>query len=135
MNEKNQAIDALFALAPRIVRCVGCGVAKKETGLTFNQIRAINFLAEGKRYLGDIARDRSVSPASASALVDSLEREGYVERTMDRGDRRRIVVTLTSKGRQTFEKMRLMSCTVLSELVDNLSDEEAGELARLLKKL
>ena len=133
--EKTDAIEALFHIAPRVVRCVGCGVAKKETGLTFNQIRAINFLAEEKRYLGDIARDRSVSPASASSLIDSLEEEGLVKRENDPMDGRRILVGLTKQGRACYDEMRLMSYEILTELVDNLTDDEADTLARLLNNM
>ena len=133
--EKAQAVEALFNIAPRMLRCVGCGVAKKETGLTFNQIRAINFLAEEKKYLGDIARDRSVSPASASSLIDSLEQDGLVKRENDPMDGRRILVGLTEQGRSCYEEMRVMSYEVLTDLVDNLTDDEAAALAQLLNKM
>lgn len=133
--EKSEAIEALFHIAPKIVRCMGCGMAKKETGLTFNQIRAINFLAEEKKYLGDIARDRSVSPASASSLIDSLESEGFVQRENDPLDGRRILVGLTAKGRECYEGMRVMSYEILTDLVSHLSDDEARQLTALLNKM
>lgn len=133
--EKSDAVEALFHIAPRMLRCVGCGVAKKETGLTFNQIRAINFLADEKRYLGDIARDRSVSPASASSLIDSLEEDGLVIRENDPMDGRRILVGLTKKGRDCYNEMRVMSYEILTELVANLTDQEAATLAALINKL
>jgi DNA-binding MarR family transcriptional regulator len=132
---KRNAVDALFEIAPKVVRCVGCGVAKKETGLTFNQIRCVNFLANKKHYLGDIARDRSVSPASASSLIDALESEGYVKREIDAIDHRKILVGLTKKGHECFERMRSMSNEILGDMVGKLSDEEASQLAILLNKM
>lgn len=130
-----QAVDALFRVAPRIVRSVGCGIAKKESGLTFNQIRAINFLASEKRFLGEIAEDRAVSPASASALVDSLEEAGLVMREPDVIDQRRVKVGLTKEGRKIYDRMGVMSQGILSNLIKDLSEEDCKELARILNQL
>lgn len=132
---KTAAVKALFDVAPSIVRSVGCGVANKEEGLTFQQIRTIMYVAEQPRFLGEIAKERSVSPASASALVDGLETDGYLLRTMDRVDRRRIVVTLTDKGRKAYENTRAMSEAMLSELVQHLGEDDAQQLAAILGKL
>ena len=132
---RGEAVDALFKCAPLVVRAVGCGVSNRELGMTFQQIRTILFVAHCPRCLGDIARERSVSAASASVLVDGLEQDGYVLRTPDRVDGRRIIVTLTDKGRSAYESIRASSVTHFAELVDPLTDEEASELARLLRKI
>lgn len=132
---KGDAVDAMFKSAPLVVRAIGCGVSNRELGLTFQQIRTILFVAHCPRCLGDIARERSVSAASASVLVDGLEQDGFVQRTPDRVDGRRIIVTLTDKGRAAYESIRANSEVLLSELVDPLTDEEASQLARLLRKI
>lgn len=132
---KQEAVRALFDVAPKIVHAVGCGVGHKDKGLTFQQIRTIMYLASGPRFLGEIAKDRSVSPASASALVDGLERDGYLTREMDKVDRRRIIVQLTSKGHNAYETARKSSEDQLSELVAKLNDEETLKLVELLSKM
>lgn len=129
------AANALFELSPMIMKSVGCGVSKKETGLTFNQIRAINYLAPQKRYLGEIAEDRGVSPASASALVDSLRRAGLVDREIDAVDNRKVLIGLTPEGRSTYERLSDRSQQQLLQLVSSLNKEEAEKLTRLLIKV
>ena len=50
--------------------------------------------------LSEIARDLSVSKQAASKLIDLLVVRGFLERTVDPIDRRRISLALTERGRQ-----------------------------------
>lgn len=52
----------------------------------------------GAAPLGVLARELGVSKQAAGALVDTLVLRGYVERTPDPGDRRRVTVRLTPRG-------------------------------------
>jgi DNA-binding MarR family transcriptional regulator len=49
--------------------------------------------------LGDVIADLGVPKQTASQLVDTLVIRGYVERTVDPDDRRRVLLTLTERGR------------------------------------
>src|SRR5262249_27454713 len=49
--------------------------------------------------LGQLIRELRVSKQSAGQLVDTLVMRGYLARTVDEGDRRRLTVTLTERGR------------------------------------
>lgn len=132
---KSQAAEALFRLSPQIVRAVGCGSSNKELGLTFQQIRTLMYVADCPRCLGDIARERSVSAASASVLIDGLEKDGFVSRTTDVVDGRRIIVRLTEKGTRAYESIRTVCEASLSDMVDGLSEDELTTLAELLTKV
>ena len=59
-------------------------------------VRAIQM---GNTPLSDIARDLSVSKQAASKLIDQLVVRGFIERTEDPQDRRRITLALTDRGR------------------------------------
>lgn len=132
---KSQAAEALFRLSPQIVRAVGCGSSNKELGLTFQQIRTLMYVADCPRCLGDIARERSVSAASASVLIDGLEKDGFVSRTTDVVDGRRIIVRLTEKGTRAYESIRTVCEASLSDMVDGLTEDELSTLAELLTKV
>ncbi len=47
----------------------------------------------------DVIADLGVSKQTASQLIDTLVVRGYVERTADPDDRRRLLLTLTERGR------------------------------------
>ena len=50
--------------------------------------------------LGQLVKELRVSKQSAGQLVDTLVMRGYLERTMDPDDRRKLTVTLTERGRE-----------------------------------
>lgn len=49
--------------------------------------------------LGQLIRELGVSKQAAGQLVDMLVLRGYLERTVDPADRRKLTVTLTERGR------------------------------------
>lgn len=55
--------------------------------------------AAGDIPLAVLIRDLRISKQAAGQLVDALVSRGYLARTVDEQDRRRLVVTLTDRGR------------------------------------
>jgi DNA-binding MarR family transcriptional regulator len=53
--------------------------------------------------LSQLVRDLRVSKQAAGQLVDTLVGRGYLERTVDAEDRRRLKITLTERGRAAAE--------------------------------
>jgi DNA-binding MarR family transcriptional regulator len=49
--------------------------------------------------LGQLIRELKISKQAAGQLVDALVLRGYLERTMDPNDRRKLTVGLTERGR------------------------------------
>jgi DNA-binding MarR family transcriptional regulator len=60
-------------------------------------------LLETQLSLTQIVDDLSVTKQAASLLLDTLVLRGYLERGTDPTDRRRMVVSLTARGRATAE--------------------------------
>ncbi|MGH8320070.1 MAG: MarR family winged helix-turn-helix transcriptional regulator [Steroidobacteraceae bacterium] len=56
-------------------------------------------LGGGDAPLATLIRDLRISKQAAGQLVDTLVNRGYLARTVDEQDRRRLVVTLTERGR------------------------------------
>jgi len=56
-------------------------------------------LGAGGVPLGVLVKELGVSKQAAGQLVDTLVLRGYLERTMDAEDRRKLTVTLTERGR------------------------------------
>ncbi|HVS75924.1 MAG TPA: MarR family transcriptional regulator [Steroidobacteraceae bacterium] len=56
-------------------------------------------LGAGDVPLAALIRDLRISKQAAGQLVDALVTRGYLTRTVDEQDRRRLVVTLTERGR------------------------------------
>lgn len=56
-------------------------------------------LGAGDAPLAALIRDLRISKQAAGQLVDALVSRGYLDRAVDEQDRRRLVVTLTERGR------------------------------------
>ena len=52
---------------------------------------------------GDVAHDFKISKQAASKLIDTLVIRGYVERSTDPEDRRRLTLELTERGREAAD--------------------------------
>jgi DNA-binding MarR family transcriptional regulator len=69
------------------------------------------------------------------ALVDELERKGFVERKRDPGDRRAYAVEITPKGARTLQRARTVVDAAEVEFTAALSAAERRQLRELLAKL
>lgn len=78
---------------------------KAEDGLTIGHVRALFALDKGEAATaGEIAEAARLSPASVTAMLDDLERDGIVTRDRSDSDRRQVLVTLTDEGRTLLKK-------------------------------
>lgn len=73
---------------------------------------------------GRIAEIEHVRPPTASRIVDTLERAGFVERTPDPDDRRCVQVTVTSAGHVYAGEVRAAGRTWLAEQMECLDDHD-----------
>ncbi|WP_162621779.1 MarR family winged helix-turn-helix transcriptional regulator [Microbacterium suaedae] len=82
-----------------------------------------------------IARLSSVSRASISSVINTLERDGYVERRRESEDRRLVTVDLTDKGRQLWHDSFALHNAREREWLSSLTGDEREQLTTLLEKL
>ena len=69
-------------------------------GLNGTDLRCLDWLADGPKAAGDLARGIGLSPAATTTVVDRLARRGLVERVRDDEDRRRVLVRMTPTGQE-----------------------------------
>lgn len=78
---------------------------------------------------------RGVSKSTMSILLRNLEEEGWITRTVDTQDRRRVRIRLTEKARALMERHAPEHLRFLNQLATALSPEEREQLIRLLRRL
>lgn len=83
----------------------------------------------------ELARQAGVTPATMTGLMNGLQRDGLIERLDHRGDRRKIIVRLTPKGRGSLNAIFPGYYSRISELMNDLEDEEREALSALLHKV
>lgn len=105
-------------------------------GLTQPQFGAIEALGHlGPMLIGDLSRKMLVSGGNMTCVIDNLEKEGLVVRTHSEEDRRAVIVSLTTRGQELFERMFPEHAEHVAMLASVLTGDEQETLARLLKKL
>ncbi len=77
----------------------------------------------GQLTAGDIARETGLTSGAVTAMLDRLERVGYVRRLRDEADRRRVLVELTDKARQLAAEVYGPLADAMVEF-ERYSDEE-----------
>ena len=104
-----------------------------ECELSLSQGKLIRELAQPQSQR-ELARRLHYDPSNITALADSLEQCGLLQRRSDRADRRFRLLALTPAG----ERLRLTMEKSLSEppeFLNRLSGTEQKELLRLLSRI
>jgi MarR family 2-MHQ and catechol resistance regulon transcriptional repressor len=105
-------------------------------GLTPAQFGVIECLGHlGTMLIGDLTKKHLVSGGNMTVVVDNLEKDGLVERSVNDKDHRAFYVKLTPKGKRLFDKIFSKHAQYIVKLVSVLSESEQAELGLLLKKL
>jgi MarR family transcriptional regulator, organic hydroperoxide resistance regulator len=108
--EREQLGNEIAALISGVARryrgsFVGCA---DQLGLGAGEAQALWLLSSGgDATTGELARRLSIDPANASTLLSKLERRGLIRRKTASHDRRKRIVSLTAKGRQTDHALAL----------------------------
>src|SRR5664279_4133717 len=84
--------------------------------------------AEGPLSMRRLAEAMDVSDASATGIVDRMEKRGLVERRHGTDDSRKVLVHPTDAGRQVFSDMADQRRGMLSKVLAELNDEEMAAL-------
>ncbi|MFN8108491.1 MAG: MarR family transcriptional regulator [Thermoleophilia bacterium] len=103
-------------------------------GLTFSQGRLLAGLAEeDRRPASHLAADAGIGPASATEMIDALEALGLVTRERHTGDRRVVLVCLTSEGRRAVQERRDQLRAVFERALADLDPAELEAVPRVLR--
>jgi len=84
--------------------------------------------AEGPLAMRRLAEAMDVSDASATGIVDRMEKRGLVERRHDTDDRRVVLVHQTEAGSQVFLDMATHRREMLTKVLAELTGEEMAAL-------
>jgi len=127
-------VDAFFA-ASALLDAMRLRIWDREK-LTVTQLRLLVFLS-GEEGLSnaDLAERLFVTRPSVSALLERLERGGFIRREVAPEDRRGIRIWLEDRGRHAVSSLRAEAREYAMGLMEDLSDAELEEIRAALDKL
>lgn len=82
----------------------------------------------GPHTLGELADRERVSPPSMNRTVNCLEESGYLSRTPDEDDRRKVNIALTDAGRDVVDETVRRRDSWLEKAIAALSPEQRATL-------
>lgn len=85
--------------------------------------------------IGDLAQAAGVSSRNVTGLVDTLERDGLVQRVPDRKDRRSVLAQITPEGRAWIEAFRRPTQAAMAAIFRGFTPEELTQLRHLCLRL
>jgi DNA-binding MarR family transcriptional regulator len=82
-----------------------------------------------------LGRLTAMDAATVKGVVDRLMKRGFIESSPSPTDRRRVLITLTARGRKTYERGVERARRVSAATLAHLKARDQAVLLRLLKKL
>ncbi len=78
---------------------------REQISLSLNEALCLCQVGNGLQEPGALARDLELSPSRLSRIIESLERQGMIQRALSESDRRGVTVLLTDEGETTVQKL------------------------------
>jgi DNA-binding MarR family transcriptional regulator len=103
---------------------------------SFLQLEVLNYIKENKKPLmKEVAGFLSITPPSATPLINRLVKLGMLERCSDKDDRRAIRLSLTPKGQEMLKKEFKKVTDRMRKTLMMLNNKEQKNLVEIFQKL
>lgn len=104
--------------------------------VSVTQCYAVETLVKrGALRLQVLAEEMFLDKSTASRVIDTLERKGYVSRVEDDEDRRAVRIQATDAGRELYGKIRADLIAEERAMIENLSAEARQGALNLLRQI
>ena len=90
---------------------------------------------DGKITISELACKSKVHSSAISRTLHCLEEKWYIERSIDKNDRRNICVELTEEGKRVTTEARQIMCDYVKAVVEHLENRELECLIAYMNKI
>lgn len=134
LNKVEDLADRLHSAAIHLLRQVR--VQDAATGIAPARLSALSVLVfGGTMSLNELARAEQVRPPTMSRIVDALEAEGLIRRTVNVKDRRAVVIEATEKGTAILWQGRKRRVKFLALHLSRLSEAERKQIEKAVQAI
>ena len=107
-----------------------------ESQLSLTEVRVLYELARRERLTAiDLRRELGLDRGYLSRTLQAFAKHGWIKTTPSRADRRRIFLSLTSKGRKAFAPLDRRSSEQVAEMLARLSESQQGSLLSAITEI
>ena len=113
-----------------VAMCRLTEIALQEADISQTEYRILQHLDLGRTIQSDLAFHLAVSKQSVTRLVDPLVERGFITRRVDPDDRRRVIHTITAKGKRALTRTDAVLEKYLMFILQDLDDDRDVDDAR-----
>ncbi|RME80327.1 MAG: MarR family transcriptional regulator [Caldilineae bacterium] len=133
MPSEDELARRILDIIPLVMRATGADMRREAAaGFQVPHYRVLKLLLQQPRTLSELAACQAVALPTMSRTVSVLVERGWVTRSQDPRDRRRVQLRATDEGRAVFESLR---ARVQERLADRLAVLTAEEREQVLTGL
>ena len=118
--------DLLTDVVPRLYRVLRAALDEDPGLPSLEQLRVMTRIAEGVRHASELATARQMRMSAITPLIDGLVARGWVTRTPDPADRRRVRLDLTPAGDRALHAARQRTRERLTEVLRHGAQGPSG---------
>ena len=109
----------------------------QDAGISFSQLKCLGLLthADSPMSLGALSDEIGLSLAAVSRAVDGLVQRGELKRQEDPADRRSKLVSVSARGRATYERVVAVRVAGVERFVEGLEPDEREALGAAIGPL
>lgn len=89
----------------------------------------------GTAYPKELSKEMSVSSARIAALLNQMEKKGWITRATDVVDTRQILITLTPLGKKVVMRKKDEIVNEVVQVLEKIGPDDAKELLRIQRKI
>ena len=111
-------------------------ILAEEIGISVPEFNLLTFFYdESSLPVKKLTLSMNVTPGRITHLVTSLEKRGLMKRSLNKDDRRVVLVTLTKKGRTLVDKIYGLVNDFFNEMLSSLNAKDQEILLSKLRQL
>jgi DNA-binding MarR family transcriptional regulator len=129
------AARELLHLVMLVMRTVAADMRRSPDALAPAQVGTLMKVSVAPCSMSALARHLSVSLPTVSKSVDMLVRRGWLERWVDKHDRRKTMVRLTTEGRRVLASIKKRTETHVRQSLVGLTASEREQLVGVTRML
>jgi DNA-binding MarR family transcriptional regulator len=136
----NQYFNSLRNFSNLFIHKLITNGSEADCELKLSQMKALSsFKSDQPFQMKELAKNCGVKLSNMTIMIDDLIKEGFAERKRDESDRRKVLVTLTSKGKKLrakfLESRRKTATSIFSKLNEKDKSDLLGSLDRVCRIL
>ena len=140
-NLEVQLVQSIFQFKRLINSGLGMDATDNKNSLNMAELILMSGVAnntansEGNVGMSDIRSYLQVTKGAVSQMLSSLEKKGFINRDINKSNRRNLIVTLTAEGRQILERQYGEFTDRLEKIISRLGEDDVRQMITIVNRM